>query len=55
LDEIFEKKNYFEDKIEKYDKACIAEPRLRKSVFDILNYNNKAKKNSQKIIKFMFT
>ena len=55
LDEIFEKKNYFEDKIEKYDKVCIAEPRLRKSVFDILNYNNKAKKNSQKIIKFMFT
>ena len=52
---LLKKKNYFEDKIEKYDKVCISEPRMRKSVFDILNYNNKAKKNSQKIIKFMFT
>jgi len=43
LDEILEKKNYFENKIEKCSKICIAEPRLRKLILANINenvYNN---------------
>ena len=53
LDEIFEKRNYFEDKYEKYDKVFIAEPRLRNAIFRNDNCNIKPKKDNEKVIKFL--
>ena len=53
LDEIFEKRNYFEDKYDKYDKVFIAEPRLKKAVFNNNNFNIKPTKDDKKVIKFM--
>ena len=44
LEEIFEKKNFFEDKFEKFDKVKIAEPKLRKFFFDNLKFNKKNNK-----------
>ena len=41
LDENFEKRNYFEIKIGKLGNVCIADPKLRKYLFDILNIKNK--------------
>ena len=53
LDEIFEKRNYFEDKYEKYDKVFIAEPRLRNAIFRNDNCKIKPKKDNEKVIKFL--
>ena len=53
LDEIFEKRNYFEDKYDKYDKVFIAEPRLKKAVFNNNNFNIKPTKDDKKVIQFM--
>ena len=39
FDEFFEYKNYFLNKLEKYEKISIATPRLRRFVFDSLNIN----------------
>ena len=44
LDDNFEKRNYFENKFEKFEKVCIAEPKLRKFLFD--NLNAKIKKSN---------
>ena len=41
LDEIFEKQNYFANKYEKFEKVCIAEPKLRKFYFDCINFEKK--------------
>ena len=43
LDEIFEKKNYFEDKYDKFEKVRIAEPKLRKFFFDKFKFDVKKK------------
>ena len=37
-EEILEKKNYFQDKYEKYDKISIAEPKLRQCFFEKINF-----------------
>ena len=50
FDEFFEKKNYFEDKYEKFEKVCICEPKLRKFFFDNLYFANNNNQNS-KILK----
>lgn len=53
LDELFEIKNYFENKYEKYEKISIVDSKLRKYVFNNLNEKFSSKKNNSKIIKFL--
>ena len=47
-EEILEKKNYFENKIEKFNNVYISESRARRFVFDNLNNNFDLKKNKNK-------
>lgn len=50
MDEIFENQNYFENKLEKFEKVTIAPPKLRKFFFDNLNFNFTRKKTNHDLV-----